>query len=191
MTADEILEWYRKATGLFSDRVHAVHEDQWGAPTPDTEWSVRALVNHLTVEQLWVPPLVSEGATTEQIGDALDGDRLGDDPVGAWDAALSGARKTFGEPGALDRTVSLSFGETRAAAYCSQMTLDAAVHSWDLSRAIGADEQWPDGLAAVCLREVEPYAGELTGSGMFADPVEPPEGADDRTRLLCLLGRRP
>ena len=31
---------------------------QWHDPTPCTDWDVRTLVNHVTVEQLWVPPLV-------------------------------------------------------------------------------------------------------------------------------------
>ncbi|MGW2028066.1 TIGR03086 family metal-binding protein, partial [Streptomyces decoyicus] len=31
----------------------------------------------------------------------------------------------------------------------------------------------------------------LNASGLFAAAVEPPAGADDLTRLLCLLGRRP
>ena len=71
------------------------------------------------------------------------------------------------------------------------MTADAVVHTWDLSRAIGADERLPESLVAAALREVEPYAGALEGSGLFAAPVQPPAGADAQTRLLCLLGRRP
>jgi uncharacterized protein (TIGR03086 family) len=97
----------------------------------------------------------------------------------------------FTAPGALNRTVHLSYGTSGAAAYCTQMMADAVVHAWDLSRAIGAEEQLPGHLATAALREVEPYASALGASGLFAEPVEPPAGADDLTRLLCLLGRRP
>ncbi|MCQ4040631.1 TIGR03086 family metal-binding protein [Streptantibioticus rubrisoli] len=191
MSEKEILRRHEEAIDFFTTTVRAVRDDQWHAPTPCTEWSVRELVNHLTVEQLWVPDLVLDGSTIADVGDAYDGDQLGDDPVGAWDRASAASYEAFRIPGALERTVHLSYGDTSASAYCAQMTTDAAVHAWDLARAIGADEKMPEGLAAACLREVEPYAKGLSSSGLFEQPVKPPAGADDQTKLLCLLGRRP
>lgn len=94
---DPLLDRHGEALDLFTDRVHAVRADQWGASTPCAEWSVRDLVNHLTAEQLWVPPLVSEGRTMAEVGDAFDGDVLGDDPVAAWDRAAAAARAAFAE----------------------------------------------------------------------------------------------
>lgn len=191
MTRKEILDRFTEAVDLFGSRVHSVADDQWDAPTPCAEWSVRDLVNHVTVEQMWVPRLVRDGATVDEVGDAYDGDRLGGDPVGAWDRAAAEATRVFAEAGALNRTVHLSYGDTPAAAYCAQMTTDATVHAWDLSRGIGADEELPPDLAAAALHEVEPYANGLHKTGLFAPPTEPPPGADDRARLLSLLGRRP
>ncbi|MEW9515777.1 TIGR03086 family metal-binding protein [Streptomyces tubercidicus] len=191
MNNDEILRTHGEALALFGTRVHAVREDQWDGPTPCTEWSVRALVNHLTAEQLWVPRLVRDRASITDIGPEYDGDVLGDDPAGAWDRAAVAAVAAFSERGALDRTVQLSYGAGPTAAYCTQMMADAVVHTWDLSRAIGADERLPGDLATAALREVEPYAPGLSASGLFAPAVEPPADADALTRLLCLLGRRP
>ncbi|WJV45266.1 TIGR03086 family metal-binding protein [Streptomyces flavofungini] len=180
-----------RALDLFTDRVHAVRADQWDAPTPCAEWTVRDLVGHLVVEQLWVPPLVRDGATLASVGDSFDGDVLGPDPVASWDTAADAARTAFGERGALDRTVHLSYGPTPAADYCAQMVTDLVVHAWDLSRAIGADERLPDDLVAAAANEVAPYAGELSKSGLFAPAVQPPPGADAQTALLNLLGRTP
>ncbi|WP_327705948.1 TIGR03086 family metal-binding protein [Streptomyces decoyicus] len=191
MDNDEILRTHGEALALFGTRVHAVRDDQWDDPTPCTQWSVRDLVNHLTAEQLWVPRLVRDGATIADVGAEYDGDVLGEDPAAAWDRAAVAAVAAFSERGALNRTVQLSYGSGPAAAYCTQMMADAVVHAWDLSRAIGADEQLPGPLARAALREVEPYASGLNTSGLFAAAVEPPTGADDLTRLLCLLGRRP
>ncbi|MEV6650956.1 TIGR03086 family metal-binding protein [Streptomyces sp. NPDC051219] len=185
-----LLARHAEALALFTERVHAVRPDQWDAPTPCAEWSVADLVNHLTVEQLWVPLLVTQRRTVEDVADALEGEVLGDDPVTAWDAAATAAREAFGAPGALARTVHLSYGRTRASAYCAQMTADAVVHAWDLSRAIGAPERLPDALVDFTAEEVTPYAGGLEATGLFAAPVEPPPGADAQTRLLALLGRR-
>lgn len=191
MSNDEILRNHGEALALFGSRVHTVRDDQWDGPTPCSEWSVRDLVNHLTVEQLWVPRLVRDGATIAEVGSDYDGDVLGDEPAEVWDRAAVAAVAAFSESGALNRTVQLSYGSSPADAYCTQMMADAVVHSWDLSRAIGADERLPDELTKATLREVEPYASGLDASGLFAPAVEPPADADDLTRLLCLLGRRP
>ncbi|MFV0126903.1 TIGR03086 family metal-binding protein [Streptomyces sp. HMX112] len=188
--ATTLLARHAEALALFTERVHAVGADQWDAPTPCAEWSVRDLVNHLTGEQLWVVPLVREGRTIEEVGDAFDGDVLGDDPAGAWDRAAAAARDAFTERGALTRTVRLSYGDTPATAYCSQMVADAVLHAWDLSRAIGAPERLPDDLVEFTSVEVSPYASELAGSGLFAPPLTPPPGADAQTRLLAMVGRR-
>ncbi|MCD0483863.1 TIGR03086 family metal-binding protein [Streptacidiphilus sp. ASG 303] len=185
----EVLRMHAEAVASFGRRVRAVGAGQWDAPTPCTEWTVRDLVNHLTVEQLWVPPLM-EGATVEEVGDRFDGDRLGDDPVGAWRSAATAAREAFTRHGALDATVHLSSGDTRAVEYCSQMAMDAAVHTWDLARATGGDTRLAPELVAFARREVEPYADELAASGLFAPPVKVSDDADGQTRLLALLGRR-
>ncbi|MVO87246.1 TIGR03086 family protein [Streptomyces sp. p1417] len=191
-TKDEtLLRRHGQALDLFTERVHGVGQEQWGASTPCTEWTVRDLVQHLLVEQLWVPPLVRDGATMEEVGDAFEGDMAGPDPVASWDTAADAARAAFAESGALDRTVHLSYGDTPARAYCAQMVTDLVVHSWDLSRAIGADERLPGDLVAAALHEVRPYASDLGKSGLFAPAVEPPPGADEQTKLLSLLGRTP
>ncbi|OEJ34454.1 TIGR03086 family metal-binding protein [Streptomyces subrutilus] len=187
---ESLLERHAQALRLFGERLRAVGDGQWDAPTPCTEWSVRDLVNHVTGEQLWIPPLVSEGRTAGEMGDAFSGDVLGADPVAAWDRASAAAQAAFAAPGALDRTVRLSYGPALGSAYCSELTADCVVHIWDLSRAIGADDRLPDGLVEFSLKEVMPYAGGLAASGMYAAPLEVPAGADAQTRLLRLLGRR-
>jgi uncharacterized protein (TIGR03086 family) len=185
-----VLRMYGDAVAFFARGVHSVGKDQWDDPTPDEDWSVRDLVNHLTVEQLWVPPLVLDGARIPDHDERLAGDQLGEDPVGTWDRASAAALAAFGTPGALRRLVHLSYGDTRAAAYCAQMTTDAAVHGWDLARALGVDETIPPHLVAFALEESAPYADGLQATGLFAAPVPVPADADAQTRLLARLGRR-
>ena len=186
-----LLARHAEALGLFGERVHAVRDDQWKAPTPCTDWTVRDLVNHLVSEQLWVPALVRDGATVEAVGNTFDSDLLASELAASWDTAARASRDAFAAPGALERSVHLSYGDTTAADYCAQMVTDLAVHAWDLSRAIGADERLPDDLLKFAVREVTPHAADLAKSGLFAAPVEPPPGADVQTKLLCLLGREP
>src|SRR3954454_10501147 len=105
----EPMALFQRAADGFGRHVHAVDAGQWHDHTPDTDWDVRMLVNHVAVEQLWVPPLV-DGKTVEEIGSSLDGDQLREDPVAAWDAAVAASTASFGAPGVLDRSVTLSSG---------------------------------------------------------------------------------
>ncbi|MEV6208480.1 TIGR03086 family metal-binding protein [Kitasatospora sp. NPDC051914] len=162
----------------------------WQDPTPCTEWTVRDLVNHLTAEHLWVPPLL-EGRTVAEIGDRFDGDVLGDDPVAAWTAAAEASRAAFAAPGVLERTVHLSYGERPVLGYCREMTVDAIVHSWDLAVGVGADRAMDPAAADFAFAEVAPYADGLASSGVFGPPVPVPADADAQTKVLGLTGRDP
>ena len=181
---------YVRGMGEFDRRVRAVRPEQWANSTPCTEWDVRALVNHVVTEQLWAP-LLLDGATVEDIGDRFDGDQLGDDPVAVWASAAAAAREAFAAPGALRRSVELSYGRRPALGYCQEMTMDLTVHAWDLARGIGADERLDPELINEVLAFVEPQGEQLAGSGLFAPPVAVSDDADSQTRLLALLGRRP
>ncbi|MFD8482050.1 TIGR03086 family metal-binding protein [Kitasatospora sp. NPDC059673] len=183
-----LLALHAQALDHFGRLVRAVPDDRWQAPTPCTDWTVRQLVGHLTYEQLWVPDLLN-GATIAEVGDRYDGEVLGDDPVAAWTAAADAARAAFAAPGALRRTVHLSYGRRRAAGYAREMTVDAIVHSWDLATGIGADARMDPAAASFALDELAPQAGMLAASGLFADAVPVPDDADPQTRLLGLVGR--
>ncbi|MFJ2746794.1 TIGR03086 family metal-binding protein [Streptomyces sp. NPDC087297] len=187
---DTLLERHAEALRLFGERVRDVRGDQWGAPTPCTEWNVRELVNHVTAEQLWIPPLVSEGRTVEELAGSFSGDVLGEDPVAAWDRASAAAHAAFAASGAMDRTVRLSYGPALGSAYCSELTADCVVHTWDLARGIGAGDRLPDSLVEFSIKEIMPYADGLASSGAYAEPVEVPAGADAQTRLLAMVGRK-
>ena len=109
---------FRRASDHFGSLVHLVRDDQWSSATPCTEWDVRALVNHGAVEDLWVPPLM-EGKTIAEVGDAFDGDQLGDESTAAWDRAVAAAQASFSSPGAMERSVHLSSGVSTADEYAS------------------------------------------------------------------------
>jgi uncharacterized protein (TIGR03086 family) len=183
------LSRFASAMAEFDRRVRAVRPEQWHNPTPCTGWDVRALVNHVVVEQLWAP-LLLDGATVEDVGDRFDGDQLGDDPVVAWVSAAAAAREAFAAPGALRRFVELSYGRRPAEGYCQEMTLDLTVHAWDLARGIQTDERLDGELVSDVLAFIEPQVEQLAGTGMFAPPVAVGDDADPQTRLLALLGRR-
>ncbi|QBI54268.1 TIGR03086 family metal-binding protein [Streptomonospora litoralis] len=183
----DLLELHGQAMAEFDRRVRAIQVTQWADTTPCTDWDVHDLVNHLTGEQLWVPFLLSGGGI-EEAGDRYEGDVLGEEPVATWEVASRESRSAWLQPGALERTVHLSFGEAAGETYLWQMTFDLGVHAWDLARAIGADEKLEPGLVEALL---DWLGGEAPGVGaLFDPPVAVAEGADAQTRLLGLTGRR-
>ncbi|MQA15405.1 MAG: TIGR03086 family protein [Pseudonocardiaceae bacterium] len=186
----DALALHATALDEFGSRLRSVRPDQWHDPTPCTDWDVRMLVDHLVTEQLWVP-LLLDGATVEDVGDRFDGDQLGDDPVAAWSRASAAAHEAFAAPGALHRPVELSYGRRPAEGYCREMTMDLAVHSWDLARGIGADERLDEELVREVYAGIEPHADELAATGLFAAPVQVGPDAGVQDRLLAMLGRRP
>ena len=164
--------------------------DQWTGPTPDTEWDVRALVNHVLNEDLWAPPLLM-GMTIAEVGDRFDGDQLGNDPEAAWAEAAAASVAAVSEGGALDRTVHVSFGDISGREYVSQLTCDHLIHGWDLARAIGADERLDPELVDFAYDFLSPQVDGWRSAGVFGPRVDVPAGASRQDQLLALTGRRP
>ena len=183
-----MVDLHRRAVGEFDRRVHAIEDGQWHLPTPCADWDVRALVNHLVYEDRWTVPLM-RGQTIEQVGDRFDGDLLGDEPVPAWEEASQGALAAMQEPGAMERTVHLSFGDHPGEEYAWQLFVDHLIHAWDLARGIGADERLDPELVEVCYERSKPQEDALKSFGVYGDKVEPPPDADPQTRLLAVYGR--
>lgn len=173
----------------FDDRVRAVGDDQWDAPTPCSEWSVRDLVNHVAVEDLWVPPLL-EGKTISDVGDTLDGDQLGDDPAAGWTRARDAALQAASADGALEAITHLSYGDFPGAHYLAHVGSDHVVHAWDLARAVGADEDLPEEHVELVFEAMVPIVESGREYGIFGPEVQVPEGADRQTELLAIFGRR-
>src|SRR2546427_13267747 len=106
----DIRDLYGRAIESCGAYVLAIQDHQWSRPTPCAEWDVRALVNHVVGENRWALPLFA-GQTVADVGDRLDGDLLGDDPVKSWDESAGEARDVVNRSGAMETIVHLSFGD--------------------------------------------------------------------------------
>jgi len=181
-------ELMRSAFEAFEHRVAAVEATQWTASTPCDEWDVRTLVNHVLAELLWIPPLL-QGATIAEVGDRFDGDVLGDDPVAAWSAAAAAAVEAAQEPGALDATVHLSFGDFPGSEYVGQVTSDVIIHTWDLARGLGVDDRLDAPLVEFVAGFLGPQIEAWRSAGAFGPAAEVHDDADAQARLLAQTGR--
>ncbi|MGI8774492.1 MAG: TIGR03086 family metal-binding protein [Actinomycetota bacterium] len=183
------LEMYLRSVDEFDKRMVAVRPIDLDKQTPCAEWKVRDLINHLVYEDKWAGPLL-EGKTVAEVGDEFEGDLVGDDPHLAWKLASAGAKAAAQEPGAMERTVHLSFGDFSGADYLDQLTADHLIHSWDLGRGISGQENLDADLMEHVHAWAVPIEDMLKGSGLYGEKIEAPEGADLQTKLLAVFGRQ-
>lgn len=167
--------------------VAGVADDQWALDSTCEGWDIHTLVNHIVSGNLWVPELVG-GKTIEEVGDALDGDLLGSDPLAVYDASAGGAAAAFRADGAMDRPVAVSYGPVPGSVYCGHRFLDVLIHGWDVAKPTGQDTNLPEDLVEACWEVVEPQQEMLIASGMFRE-LSVPAGADRQAALLAVLGR--
>ena len=186
---DDVARLHAQSVELFLDRVRSVPEGAWTGTSPCPSWDVRGLVNHVVGEDRWTPPLMA-GQTIADVGDRLDGDLLGGLPVQAAEEAGKAAVAAFGEPGAVRRTVHLSFGDTPATEYAWQLTADHVVHGWDLAAATGGDRTLDHELVRAVLAWFAPMEALYRGAGAVADrPGVTPASTQDE--LFVAFGRDP
>jgi uncharacterized protein (TIGR03086 family) len=187
----DISDLHRRTVAEFVARLDGVG-DRWSAPTPCTDWDVRALVNHVVGEDLWTVPMM-DGASIDDIGNRFDGDLLGDDPVMIGRAAADAAVIATASGLVAGRTVHLSFGDTPAEEYAYQLAADHLIHGWDLAVATGGDRRFDpqliDPLAAWFAEREEMYRA----GGAIAERPQPRlgDGADPQDQLLLAWGRDP
>lgn len=187
---NELVHTHRIAVEGLLANVEMIGDDQWHLPTPNTEWDVRALVEHLVEGTFWVAPLMA-GETIAGIGNRFDGDLVGDDPKGAFRRAAAEAMAAVEEPGAIDRTVDLSRGPTPAGDYVLERIGDAGMHTWDLARALGIDETLHPDVVAAGRRLLAKVGDEWRSFGALGPIVATPPGADGQTLFIAESGRTP
>jgi uncharacterized protein (TIGR03086 family) len=191
------LERFLTAQRAFTDRVHAVADDQWRLDTPDTEWTVADLLGHMIEEHRYAAPLL-HGQDLETASQIVEGSRslpvdggIGANRAEEWDEAAVESADAFSADGALDRTVELSRGTTAVRDYIKEMTFDLVVHGWDLATAIGySGDPYPDDVVEDIYAAAQKF-GDLSSSGFFDPPVDVPDDAPTLDKLIGLTGRRP
>lgn len=197
--SEGLIDRYVLAGAEFERRLRAVRAEQWALPTPCTEWNVRQLVNHTTRGNLNYVRLL-DGGTSAEFLRLRDADALGEDPVGAYIRSVQACADAFTATGAFQRVLDYPLGKVTGRQALAVRTTDTAVHTWDLARAVGADEQLDTGLVAWIndfLEEIyaglaeAPTAAETTHRFFAAPDGAPAHNASLQDRLLHRMGRRP
>jgi len=186
------LEALAISRGEFARRLAAVGPDDWDRPTPCDGWVVRDLVVHVLVGARMATLLV-EGGSREDAEALFVDATLPDDVMAEFEAGADAQAAAFAAPGAMDRVAAHPAGDFPVPMLLGFRIGDWTMHSWDLARAIGADETLDPELVSHVWATIEPAAPLLVASGRFGAGAsgDVADSAPTQTRLLDATGRRP
>jgi uncharacterized protein (TIGR03086 family) len=180
---------YRRSVEFWKDTVWNLSDD-WSRPTPCADWNVRALVNHVAGEDRWTKPLV-DGKTIAEVGDAFDGDLLGEDPKASAMAAVAEALTAVAERLPAGGRVHLSYGKEDIGEYISQLAADHLIHGWDLAVATGQNRDLDSELVAEVAAWFRNREEIMRSSGVIAARPNSAQGGNPQADLLIAYGRNP
>lgn len=180
MSSDPI-ELFRRATQHAASVMAVVRADQLDAPTPCTEWTVQALVDHMVGSTEYLLASLAGRQPVPPTRATADDYRAGVAKV------LDGLR----EPGVLDRTCLSPLGfEWTAGQAVAGTFMDNLVHTWDLATATGQDASLDPELVAACTAMFFPAMPEMGRAGGLIGPaVDVPTDSDPQAVFLAALGR--
>ncbi len=173
---------HQRSQDTFARVFGNVTSDQLSAPTPCTEWDVRALIDHV---------IGGNQRVVERAGGQPAS--LPEDLKSALRASARAAQDTFAEPEALTRTYQLPIGEIPGTTFIELRTSDLLAHAWDLARATGQPTDFDPELAEYVLgfsKQMMSRSG-LRGDGRPFGEEQP--CGDDRPvadRVAAFLGRK-
>jgi uncharacterized protein (TIGR03086 family) len=166
------------------DLIDRIAADQWTAPTPCAEWSVRDVVDHLVGMNLVFVALFEESPMPTR-----GVDRLGADPAGAYHRSAAALRAAAARPGVLERSQATSVGVATGVERLRWRIADLLTHGWDLVQATGVAAELPDDLVERTLTFVRAQLPGQPRAGRFADPRPVPDNAPAMDRLAAFTGR--
>ncbi len=181
------LQALTRAQGATDELIAAVRDEQWSAPTPCTEWTVRDVINHLVTGHLTFVALLGEHAPPDR-----HADQLGADPLDAFRAAGAALAAAFTQPGVFDRVYQAPMGAAPGAVLVQVRIGELLVHGWDVARATGqpAAALLPADLAE---QQLGVWQARLGGGPRQGTPIGPAQpiavDAPPIDRLAAYFGR--
>jgi uncharacterized protein (TIGR03086 family) len=190
-TSDNLVALMARALDQTGAIIAAIQPEQANLPTPCRSWDVRALVNHV-VDEVHQFAVVTGGGDRKHLG--LD--VVGDDWAGAYRAAAAELLAVWQQPGVLDRTQRLPFGEVPAKWAVGQQITELVIHAWDIATATGQSTDLDPELGQLALdwgkHNVKPEFRGDEASGHHIGPEVPVR--DDAAlydRIAAFGGREP
>lgn len=182
----ENLRTYLRGVYVFDAVARRVPADAWDHPSPCEEWTAKEVLGHV----VWGVTNVASGASGGPAPAATpEAETAGDDPLGAWERALSAVTAALDTQGALQREMDSPFGRLPIDAGLSIFVNDLTLHAWDLARAAGIHHGIPDELAERALSGIAGAGDAIRRPGIFGPEQSAPDGADIVERMAAMAGR--
>lgn len=180
------------AAARFESIAALVTPEDLDRPTPCGDWSVQQLLDHVVGGNMMAAALIG-GSSREDAVTVLTATIVDEDILGVVQDSLRAQATAFADPAALETIVHHPAMDMPGAQLLGFRVGDLLVHSWDLARAIGADETLDPEVVAVVATNIEPMRPFIGQVGMFGEGPSGTldEDADAQTALLDLMGRRP
>jgi uncharacterized protein (TIGR03086 family) len=190
-----MIEQHRIAMRESVKLVELIHDDQWELPTPCTQWNLRQLVEHMTLE--------NRGFASAARGETQDRsvwtDRAFGDLRSEYAESAQRVVAAFGEPDVLEREFWLPLlTETRlfpGPQAVSFHLLDYVVHGWDVAASLRQPIDLPADVIAlvreIADREVPNGPRRHRPGSSFQPAVDWQESDSTLDGLLAMLGRSP
>jgi uncharacterized protein (TIGR03086 family) len=171
MTDDGVGELHLAVCRRFGEAVRSAH-GKWDRRSPCDHWDARGVLEHVIGfhDVLLLRPL------------GLKPNRPREEPQVRWQLTYDSLAQALA-PG---RATQLD-----AHRLVSNLTRDVLVHTWDLARAVGADDRLDPRWCELCCAGLPADPQALSASGMFKAPLAVSNESDVQARLLARLGRDP
>jgi len=178
----ETSDRYARVADGFSARLQGVAPGAWSDPTPCPDWTVRVLAAHVVGTQRRVLATL-HGTEADDVD--VDGDL-----AAQWRAASAAVRQALDDESLASKTMSGMFGEQTFESLVGRLVCaDTLIHTWDLARATGQDEQLDPDAVSKARAFLAPLDEAIRRPGGFGPKIDTPSDADEQTALLHFCGR--
>ena len=166
----------------FGHTLSSVQDGQWENRTPCDEWNASELVGHVVATHQRVYSIVNPSGIDELDHDATLLDQ--------WNVVTTTLRQALHDPVLANAPVQTRAGEQPFSALVEGLVMiDTLCHTWDLARAIDANELLDEAAVAIAYDKLTEMGSAIRVPGGFKDPVAPHPHADAQTRFLNFTGR--
>jgi uncharacterized protein (TIGR03086 family) len=175
VTGVDVAELHLAVCRRFGEAVWSAH-GKWDRRSPCDEWDARAVLEHVIGfhDVLVLRPL------------GLKPNRPREDPQVRWQLTYDSLAQALRKAMAPGRATQLDSHRLMP-----KLTRDVLVHTWDLARAVGADDRLDPGWCELCYAGLPADPQALSASGMFKAPFAVNSETGSQERLLARLGRDP
>lgn len=165
-----------------------VRPDQWDAPTPCSDFDVRALLQHVSSHPAKLAA-IADGGNPREMADHAELDE--NDPGADYLERSTSALGAWADDEVLTRTVIAPWGEAPGGLAVGGFLMETVAHGWDLAVATGQDaEADPTLVAKAQAIADQALTDDNRGPGRpFDHRAEPAAGAGPTDRLAAFLGR--